>query len=129
MGTATNLNGGENISRLPSSFLSRVTSSFIARPRPSRARRVRTQLGLANSVQALQKPRKAMDRNQQWYPNQQQQYYQQPSQQYHDPRAARAPAAAADAVQDAHGLLSVYPLASATPTTHGEIVSTHFTLL
>ncbi|TFK69516.1 protein rad9 [Pluteus cervinus] len=57
-----------------------------------------------------------MDRNH-WQPQQQHNFYQNGSQHYYDPRA-RHPRIAPDSVQDAHGLLAVYPMASATPTTH-----------
>lgn len=60
----------------------------------------------------------AMDRNNSWYPHQNTQYSYQDytHNQPQDPQTSRV---AADSVQDAHGLLAAYPMASATPSTHG----------
>jgi len=56
--------------------------------------------------------------NQHWY-HQQSIDYSQPDDQ-HDAPLARV---AADSVHDAHGLLAVYPMASATPASHGAFIS------
>jgi hypothetical protein len=78
-----------------------------------------TRGGLPPSVcRRASHPSQVMHNNGSRRPSQSHQHSQPPS----DPNLGRY---VADSVQDAHRLLAVYPFASATPTTHGQLLIKH----
>jgi hypothetical protein len=62
-----------------------------------------------------------MDNGRRWRPQDQYFYHQEPPQQ--PQQNIRYGSAAADSVHNAQGLLAVYPMASATPTNHGNVLN------
>ena len=74
-----------------------------------------------------------MDNGNGWYRNQQQTspnyYYHHQQPQQRSPDHLHNSSAALDSVQDAQGLLAIYPPASATPTAHGLSDRSHSDLL